>query len=161
RAIQLAGDVLGKDLESGFLDLLQHAKSNIPDNGDGRTVYEKFVKPAMITWDKVVAHYAISSVFASYDEHAKIFLYSFEEQKRSLSAAGKARLACGTTRVRFDITREAKVYSYAVLYLGEHNLTAGVRPFQDEASYEEMARQIRESFDRGEFPEAIRLIDRH
>jgi hypothetical protein len=161
RAIQLASDVLGIDLEAGFLERLEEAKSNIAEAGDGRRIYEQYVKPAMITWENVVAHYAISSVFTAYEERTRIFLYGFEEQHRKLLTSGKARLAFGTTRVTFEITRESKMYAYAVLYLGEHHLTAAVRAFLDENEYNEMARELRESFDRAEFAETIRLIDRH
>jgi alpha-amylase/alpha-mannosidase (GH57 family) len=161
RAIQLAQDVLGKDFEQGFLDLLQHAQSNIPEHHDGRTIYNKFVKPAMISWDNVVAHYAISSLFTAYAERIKIFLYSFEEQHRKLLTAGKARLAIGTSRVSFDITGESRVYIYAALYLGEHHVTAAVKPFTDEKAYSATAKELRDSFDRADFPETIRLMDRH
>ena len=161
RAIQLAQDVLGQDFEEGFLKLLAHAQSNIPEHGDGRAIYNKFVKPAMISWDNVVAHYAISSLFSSYQESTKVFLYSFEEQHRKLLTAGKARLAVGTTRVWFEITRESRFFTYAALYLGEHHVTAAVRPFINDESYTEMARELRESFDRADFPETIRLMDRH
>ena len=160
-AIQLAQDVLGKDLEEGFLQRLEHAKSNIAEHSDGRSIYNKFVKPAMISWDNVVAHYAISSLFTNYEERTKIFLYSFEESHRKLLTAGKARLTVGTSRVSFDITRESREYIYAALYLGEHHVTATVKPFTDEKNYTEIARELRESFDRADFPETIRLMDRH
>jgi alpha-amylase/alpha-mannosidase (GH57 family) len=161
RAVQLAKDVLGADLEGGFLDLLQQAKSNIAEHGDGRAIYEKFVKPAMISWENAVAHYAISSVFTAYEQRTRIFLYSFEEVNRKTFESGKARLACGTTRVRFEITRESKVFNYAVIYLGEHHLTAAVQPFENEEGYNAMVAELGESFSRGEFPETIRLLDRH
>jgi alpha-amylase/alpha-mannosidase (GH57 family) len=161
RAIQLAHDSLGKDLEEGFLKRLEGAKSNLPEHGEGRAIYNKFVKPAMISWDNVVAHYAISSLFTNYEERTRIFLYSFEELHRKLLTAGKARLAVGRSRVRFEITRESREYIYAALYLGEHHVTAAVKPFTDEKNYNEMARELRESFDRADFPETIRLMDRH
>lgn len=161
RAIQLAQDVLHENFEEPFLALLEQAKSNLPDNSDGRTIYNKFVKPSMITWDNVVAHYAISSLFTAYEERAKIFLYGFQEQHRKLLTAGKARLAVGTSRVWFEITRESREYIYAALYLGEHHVTAAVKPFTDESNYTAIAKDLRESFDRADFPETIRLMDRH
>ncbi len=160
RTIQLAQDLLGKDFETEFLNLLEHAKSNIPENKDGRAIYQKFVKPAMISWDNVVAHYAISSAFSAYEQRAKVFLYSFEELTRDIAESGKAKIAMGTVNVWFDITKESKTYVYVVLYMGEHQLTAAVRPFQSDEKYEEMAKELRESFDRGDFAETIRLIDR-
>ncbi|MGN6385357.1 MAG: DUF3536 domain-containing protein, partial [Verrucomicrobiota bacterium] len=110
RVIQLAEDLFNRNFEEGFLSILEHAKSNIKENGNGRDIYNKFVKPAMITWDNVVAHYAISSVFSAYEERTQVFLYSFEQQRRELAVEGKARLAVGTVDVRFDITRETKRY---------------------------------------------------
>src|SRR5205085_4966323 len=47
RALQLAREIFTQDLEPGFLERLEAAKSNIPENRDGRCIYEKFVKPAM------------------------------------------------------------------------------------------------------------------
>jgi alpha-amylase/alpha-mannosidase (GH57 family) len=161
RAIQLAQDALGKDFEEGFLKRLENAKSNIPENADGRTIYGKFVKPAMITWDNVVAHYAISSVFHQYERQTRIFLYNFEEEQREFFSAGKARLAVGRTWVKFELTRESRLFTYAVLYLGEHHLTAAVRPFVSQEAFDATLRDLREGFDRADFPETIRRMDRH
>src|SRR5690606_5026796 len=85
----------------------------------------------------------------------------FEQQRRDMAMGGKARLAVGTVSVRFDITRETKTYTYAVLYMGEHQLTAAVRPVQSEETFEEMSSVLKESFSRGDFAETIRRMDRH
>jgi hypothetical protein len=161
RAIQLAQRVFGKDLEEGFIEKLEQAVSNIPENGNGRTVYEKFVKPARIDWDKLVAHYAISSMFQSYTERTRIFLYNFESEQRHFAEAGKAKLAIGTVRVSFDTTRESDVLSYAVLYLGEHNLTGAVRRFEKQEDFDAAVTELKGAFDAADFPQSIRLLDRH
>src|SRR5436853_6434033 len=161
RAIQLAGDVFSSDLEGGFLERLDQAPSNIPEHGNGRKVYEKFVKPAMIDWQKVVGHYAISSMFQSYSEKTKIFLYSFEEQKRHYAEAGKSKLAIGTVKVSFDITRKSDTLSYAELYMGEHNCTGAVRKFEKQEEFDAMLNELKAAFDTADFPQTIRLLDRH
>jgi alpha-amylase/alpha-mannosidase (GH57 family) len=161
RAIQLAREVFGQDLEPGFLNLLEQARSNIPEHENGRTIYNKFVKPAMIDWEKVVAHYAISSIFHSYSDNTKVFLYGLQEGQRHSFEAGKAKLAISTVTARFEITGESKVLSYAVLYMGEHNLTGAVRAFDSPQDYEGMVNDLKTAFDAGDFPQTIRLIDRH
>ncbi len=161
RAIQLAKEVFNKDLEPEFLNLLEKAKSNIAEYADGRVIYGKFVKPAMVDFEKVVAHYAISSVFETYSDRTKIFLYSFEDENRELDSAGRAKLGIGTARVTFDITRESATLSYAVLFMGEHNLTCGVRAFASAKQREKMAADLKESFSRADFPETIRRLDHH
>ena len=67
RAIQLARDFWDDDLEAEFLEALSKAKSNLPEHGDGKQIYEKWVKPATVTLDKVAAHYGISSLFKAHE----------------------------------------------------------------------------------------------
>ena len=43
RAVQLAQELFGDHIEETFVDLLGEAKSNIPENRNGRRIYEKFV----------------------------------------------------------------------------------------------------------------------
>ncbi len=161
RALQLARFVLGEDFEPGFLERLDHARSNLPEHGTGRQIYEKFVKPAMIDWEQVVAHYAVSSLFQMYGEKTKIFLYDFEQEERHFAEMGKAKLAVGRTKVEFELTHQSTSLAYAVLYMGEHNLTGAVRRFASVEEFETAAKGLREAFERGDFPETIRLIDRH
>jgi alpha-amylase/alpha-mannosidase (GH57 family) len=75
RAIQTAQNLTGVDLETGYTDILHGAKSNIPDFKDGANVYRMFVKPAAVDLERVVAHYAISSLFKEYPDAAKIYSY--------------------------------------------------------------------------------------
>ena len=161
RAMQIAKDVLQKDFEEGFLNLFQNAKSNIPENCDGRCIYDKFVKPAMVDWDSVAAHYGVTSIFQTRDKQAKIFLYEFEDVEHEVLSAGRAKLSMGTAKLRFDVTRETAVRSYAVLYLGEHNLSGAVGSFANPEAYQQMTAELKEAFNRGDFPETIRLMDRH
>jgi len=161
RALQLATEIFGRDLEPEFLSRFEQAKSNLPEHGDGRRIYEKFVKPAMIDWPKAEAHYAISSLFQQYGDKTRIFSFSFEDEDRQLVSAGKTRLAVGRTRIQSEITQEFQVLSYAVLYLGEHNLTGGIRRVESKEAYEALFREIKEAFNSGDHPETIRRIDRH
>jgi alpha-amylase/alpha-mannosidase (GH57 family) len=161
RALQLAREVFGKDLQPEFLKRIEAAKSNIADNQDGRRIYEKFVKPAMIDWSQAGAHYAISSLFQQYGKKTRIFSFSFEDEDRQIFSAGKTRLAAGRSRVQSEITQESDVFSYGVLYLGEHNLTGAVRKFDSEESYRNMIKEVKGAFDGADHPEMIRVLDRH
>jgi alpha-amylase/alpha-mannosidase (GH57 family) len=159
RALQLAGELFDRDLEPGFLKLFEGAKSNIQEHCDGRCIYEKFVKPAMIDMPKVTAHYAISSIFEEFPERLRIFSYTFEDEDRRRFVSGKTQLAIGRVRVTSEITKESGVLSYAMLYMGEHNLTGGVRFFKSPEAYDTMLREIKEPFESADYPEAIRRID--
>ena len=161
RALQLCKEIFGRDLEPEFLKRFENAKSNIPEHHDGRWIYEKFVKPAMIDWPEAEAHYAISSLFRQYEHQTRIFSFSFEDEERHLLNAGKTRLAVGRTRIRSEITQESDLLAYGVLYLGEHNLTGAVRRFESPQAYQAMFEEIKKAFDAADYPETIRLLDRH
>lgn len=45
RVVELTRALAGKDVESGLLQILEKAKSNLPAQGDGRQLYQKFVRP--------------------------------------------------------------------------------------------------------------------
>jgi len=47
RAMQLMREISGNDIEDEFLNHLAAAKSNLPAMGDGRNIYNLYVKPAM------------------------------------------------------------------------------------------------------------------
>ncbi len=161
RVVQLAQEVSGLSLEPRFLELLEQAKSNIPEHRDGARIYEKFVRPAMIDLPKVGAHYAISSLFETYDDRSRIYCYTVERQDCRRLEAGKARLALGRAQVASEITREAATLSYGVVYFGNHNVSGGVRVYQGEEAYQKMVQDVTSAFDRAELPEVIRLLDQH
>jgi alpha-amylase/alpha-mannosidase (GH57 family) len=47
RVIQLARELFGMEMETGFLAGLEPAASNVPEFGNGRAVYERLVRPLM------------------------------------------------------------------------------------------------------------------
>ncbi|HTL57480.1 MAG TPA: DUF3536 domain-containing protein [Candidatus Limnocylindrales bacterium] len=161
RALQLAQEIFGKDLEPGFLERYQTAKSNIAETGDGRKIFSRFVKPAMIDWPKTAAHYAISSMFHQYNTPTRIFSYRFEDEDRHVLSSGKTHLSVGRTKVTSEITHESRVLVYGIFYMGEHNLTGAVREFESEVAYQTIVTDLKAAYERVDFPEMIRAIDRH
>jgi alpha-amylase/alpha-mannosidase (GH57 family) len=161
RAVQLARELREDGIEDRFLSLLEYAKSNLPEHRDGRHIYEKFVKPAMVDLHKVGAHYAVSSLFESYEEQAKIFCYQVDREEYRLLPAGKKRLALGRARITSEITRETADVTFGVLHFGDHNVSGGIREFQGKESYDSLAAEMSEIFAGADFPEIIRAVDRN
>ncbi|MDY6893494.1 MAG: DUF3536 domain-containing protein, partial [Chloroflexota bacterium] len=161
RAVQLAGELFGEDIEQNFLGRLEQAKSNLKVHGDGRRIYEKFVKTTMIDLDKVTAHFAISSVFERYGEQAKIYCYNVDIEDYQTAECGRAKLAAGKAKVTSIVTWEAGTFCFGVLHLGDHNINAGVRRYQDEATYQTMVAETTRTCAGADFQEVIRLLDKH
>ncbi len=161
RAVQLAQELFGDDIERNFLERLGMAKSNIRKHGDAHRIYDSFVKPAMVDLTKVAAHFAVSSLFEEYSEHAQVYCYHVDLEDYQTSTAGKPKLALGRARVTSAITRESDVLSFGVLHFGDHNVNAGVRAYQSQEDYQAMLQELSRTFSSADFPEVIRLLDKH
>ena len=161
RAVQLAREVCGNDLEPAFLERLARAKSNLPQQGDGARAYERYVRPAVVDLKRVAAHYAISSLFHTYPDSAAVHCYTVEREDYQTQVAGQSRLVVGRARVTSRVERQSGTYAFGVLHFGDQNLNCGVQPFTDEQAYQEMARAMADAFGRADLPEALRQLDKH
>jgi alpha-amylase/alpha-mannosidase (GH57 family) len=160
RAIHLANELFEGSVEPGFLEKMALAKSNIPEHRDGALIYEKFVKPALADFPKLAAHYAISSMFQSYPDQAKIYCYGVDRNDYTIQEAGKMKLSVGRARFTSQITRESSALSFGVIYLGEHNVAGGVRQFENEQASSETKKELIDAFSRADSTEVIRLLDK-
>ena len=67
------------------------------------------------------------------------------------------RLGTGAAQFQSAITGECASLGFTVLHLGDHNLTAGIKLFQN--SSEEEDKKLAEAFDQADTAEVIRLLD--
>jgi alpha-amylase/alpha-mannosidase (GH57 family) len=160
RTIQLNQEIFSDSLEPAFLDRLEHAKSNIPEHKDGRTIYEKFIRPAMVDRKKVAAHYALISLFEPSAEETKVYCYKVQLEDFRSTEAGRARLVVGRARVTSEITQESDLLSFGALHMGDHLMNCGVRPFEGEENYNNLKQELGDPFNHADFPEVIRILDR-
>ena len=161
RAIHLAQEVAGDGIEDGFLQALSDAESNVPGQGDGRSIYDRTVRDSRVDLPEVGAHFAISSLFVGSEEQTREYCYDIEVADQELREAGRARLATGLITVASRVTKEREVLSYGVLHLGDHTIHAGVRAFRTGEAFSDMREDLDASFEAADFTEAIRTLDRH
>ncbi len=161
RVLQLARDAGGADLEAEFLGLLEGAKSNVPRHKNGAVVYDALVRPAVVDFLRLGAHFAVSSLFEAYPQAARISHYAVDTEAREEKESGPRKLAVGRVRLKSNVTWEERTVEYAVLHLGDQNITAGVREHSGEPRYLEMAGAIDEAFGMSDMAAVVRQIDRH
>jgi alpha-amylase/alpha-mannosidase (GH57 family) len=161
RVVQLAEELFSNSLEMRFLDLLEQTTSNISEHRNGRHIYEKFVKPAVVDWEKVGAHYAMSSLFEEYAEKTKVYCYEADREDYQTLEAGKAKFVVGRVKITSEITRESALLTFGVLHFGDHNLNCGVRKFLGVETYLNSVQELIDVFRRADFPEVIRLLNKH
>ncbi len=161
RALQLAQRLFPDQHEQSFRELLQSARSNLPEYGDGAQVFDRWVKPAQVDLLAVTAHYAIASMFQRPGDGDLVNCYEIKQIDDVRLESGRARLAIGSTSVRSRVTREQQDVSFGVLHFGDHNLMAGIRLYPGEAEFRSIVRELREPFLSADLPAVLRLLDRH
>ena len=160
RAVQLAAEFSAADIERPFLERLALAKSNLVKHKDGRHIYEKWVKPSSVDLKKAAAHYAISSFFEDYPAAVTIYCYSFENLDSRSAEAGRAKIAVGRTRITSQITGEAGRFDYAVVHLGDHNISCGIDRFDGDA-YLEMADDVLSTFEKSDMTRLFQRLGKY
>ncbi|WP_263380977.1 DUF3536 domain-containing protein [Granulicella paludicola] len=173
RVLQLAEQLFGepgKALEAEFLAVLAQAPSNLPEIGNGAEVYKRYVLGSRLDLEHVGAHYAISSMFRSYPDSGQIFCFDVHRHSYDVLSSGHGRFAFGRALLQSRITEESEEICFAVLHLGDQNLTAAVKRFNSSNGenpgmtsevWEQFTEAARDCVRRANLPELIRLIDRH
>jgi alpha-amylase/alpha-mannosidase (GH57 family) len=164
RVLQLAAMLFGEpgiEIEREFLDILSRAHSNLTEIGTGADVYHSFVAGKRLDLEHVGAHYAISSMFRSYPPSGQLFCFDVQRHSYDLLTSGQGRVALGRAALRSRITEGTEEICFAVLHLGDQNLSAAVKRFRpkDTAAWELFVDDARTAVRRANLPDLVRLID--
>jgi hypothetical protein len=142
------------EFEDSLVERLRAAESNIPEEGNGAEIYLRSVKTAQVGLEQVAAHYAISSIFASYPDRAPVYCYDVRRLQYDVSTSGRTRMVIGRARVASRLTEEAQQMAFAVLYFGDQNISAA-----DQAAFDEFSGNASAAIGRAAIRVAVRLID--
>jgi alpha-amylase/alpha-mannosidase (GH57 family) len=159
RVVQLAQQIAGVDLEPELLLRLSPAQSNLRDKGTARDIYLHEVIPTRLDLSRVAAHYAVASLFDNFGPEETVYCYRVLQNDYDIDRAGRARMAVGSIVVQSLITCEEARFEFAVLHLGETELTGGVRVAGGD--YDAMKRELMQTMQPGGIPGVIRLLDQH
>jgi hypothetical protein len=160
RAIALGEELSGLDnIEEGFLQILQGARSNDPEFGSGRDIYRKFVKPAMIAGRKVAGQYAVRSLFEDSPERSEFYSYIVDRQFSKMVTSGKSKLAMGRCKITSKITRESSEAEYAVAHLGGGDISGRTKECQSGYATQKLVDEITGAFENNDLPAAFRSMD--
>ncbi|MBV9669520.1 MAG: DUF3536 domain-containing protein, partial [Acidobacteriales bacterium] len=162
RVLQLASELFSDaELEPGFLERLALAKSNVPEHKDGAEIYRKWVKPAIIGLKQIAAHYAIRSLVRNTRDERRVYCYEIDPKEVRPLSSGRVGVSAGRVDVRSRITQECADLEFGVIHFGDHNLSAGVRNFDDPQKLEGLVRDLTQSFNHADLTNAIRVLDQH
>jgi len=159
RAMQLAQPFTTLDLEAEFMENLAAAKSNLPAFKNGRELYIRFVKAAVVDLKRVAANYAVSSLFDDTAARTRLHCFDVRRQNRQSLVIGRAKLSTGHIELESNITGEAESFDFAALHLGNHNVTCNIRPGSDEDRFNAELQPVLDSFQQADFVNTVRAMD--
>ena len=158
RAIQLSRQLTEVDLESHFLQLLEKAPSNVAALSNAAEVYRRIILPSKMNLHRVGVHYAVSSVFEDEPESLPLFNYVAQNEAFVKKEAGEQKLVMGITRVRSLVTRSEKVFSFAVVHLGKHDLICHLSLDGDKDKFAGMQMRLVTAFSEGRLGDLLELM---
>ncbi|MBW4616273.1 MAG: DUF3536 domain-containing protein [Desmonostoc vinosum HA7617-LM4] len=116
RALELAGDVSGVQLEAGFLKHLGLAPSNVDHFKHGGEIYRQLVLTAQVDFKQVAAHYAITSLFNNQGSTSKtqhpVITQDSERAERPATANSTQHGLNAPLPLTLPSTQQKRVYCY-------------------------------------------------
>ena len=166
RVAELIEKVGAPPVEAAFVDRLSEARSNLPDEGDGRNVWRQRVRPARIDPMKVGAHVAVHALVESRADAqaagvAEVPGFEIELIERIARRSGRAQMVAAMVRVRSQLTEATTPLCFAGLYLGEQHVTGGVRPPPPAGEWAAIVEELTDALKTADVFAAQRAIDRH
>ncbi|MBQ7450493.1 DUF3536 domain-containing protein [bacterium] len=159
RAMQLAGDFSDKDLETNFLNILAQAKSNIPEFGTGKDVYEKFVKPSIITMKQIATLWAVDTLYSEIEEETSLYCYKIKHHNYRKIDKGTTHLIVARLEVQSTITLEKTDFTLVLLQFSSGDFHCSIKEFSDSSKYQALQRDLIKTYLQFPLTEIIRMID--
>lgn len=157
RVMQLAKSFTKKDLETKFLEILEEAQSNLPEYGSGKDVYERFVKPSIVTPKQIVSLWAISSLYTDIDEEEDVYCYSIKKLSYKKVVKGNSQLVIGNIEVRSKVTLEKSNLVFALLQFSGGDFHCAIKEHYD--GFLETRKELIRTYLVSPLTEIIRTID--
>jgi alpha-amylase/alpha-mannosidase (GH57 family) len=160
RALELAGDIAGVQLEKGFLKRLATAPSNVEQFQTGAEVYRQLVAPSVVSLEQVAAHYALTSLFTPYSREQQIYCYAVHQQDYQIQRLGNLTLAVGQIQLTSEITRDSSNMTFAVLHLGGWDFHCCIQPTKGRRSYSQTRDSLLEAIQQASAAKTILAMNK-
>lgn len=162
RAIQLAkalDPAEGEKGEDHLRERLKEAKSNLPEFGNGASIYQKLIKTSMIDAERIIAHYATASLFEKTPHSRPLYSYQIELQDYRRVTDETVTLAIGRVLVTSKITLDTEGAVFGILHFGGHDFHCSVGGILGVEGYEQMKSDLIEKFYHGSQADVVRGLN--
>lgn len=159
RAIELAVNFSDKNLEEPFLEILEKAQSNISNYGNGRNIYEKFVKPAVVLRKQIVTQWALKSLYNDPKDEESIYCYNVEKVDYRKLKKSHTTLALGRIKVKSKITLSVQDFVFAILCFPGGDFHCSAIEFTTQQKYNKIKKDLLDKYTTAPLTEVIRSFD--
>jgi alpha-amylase/alpha-mannosidase (GH57 family) len=157
RVMQLCKSFIKKDLEPHFLEILSEAQSNLPEYGSGKDVYERFVKPSIVTPKQIVSLWAISSLYTEIEDEEDVYCYKIKKQSYKRVVKGNSQLVIGHIEVISKVTLEKSNMVFALLQFSGGDFHCAIKEYSE--NFLETRKELIRTYLVSPLTEIIRSID--
>lgn len=161
RAMQLAKSFIKKDIEKKFLEILSEAKSNFQEFGTGKDIFERFVKPSIVTTKQIASLWAISSLYQEFGEEEDVYCYRIKKHSYKIVQKGTSQLVMGHIEIKSRITLQKSNVMFALMQYSGGDFHCTIKEFSDENEYITIQKELFRIFLLNPLTEIIRALDEY
>ena len=160
RAMELASEFSKVNYEKTFLSILQKAKSNIAEYGNGKDIFNNFVKTSAISIDKIAAQFAIESSLQESETKSDIlYCYTIKKSNYKKYKNMNSVIYFGKLEITSNITQEKEDKSFVVLQTQDFNFYCSTKNFVSLDDYNLERKEILNVFESNDLLEIMRSIE--
>ena len=157
RVIQLAQDFTDNDFETKYLEILSAAQSNYKEIGNGKDIYERFVKPSVITEKQIVSLWAVSSLYEDVEDEEDVYCYTITKKSYKKVQKGDSHFVVGHVEVQSKVTLERHNLMFALLQYTGGDFHCAIKEYDEE--YPKMQKELIRTYMVNPLTEIIRALD--
>ncbi|MBP3924341.1 DUF3536 domain-containing protein [bacterium] len=159
RAIQLAARFTDKNIEENFKNILSEAKSNLNEYGSGKDIYERFVKPSVITVKQIATLWALTSLYQDFEDEENVYCYTIKKLAYKKVSKGNSNLVIGHIEVKSRITLQKANVMFALMQYSGGDFHCAIKEYSDDLEFNNMKNELIKTFMLNSITEIIRALD--
>lgn len=159
RAMQLVSRFSTENYEEKFLDILSQAKSNIAEFGTGKDIFERFVKPSVVSGKEIACLWAISSLYQDFEDEEDVYCYTVKRNYYQRVQKGTSTLIVGNIEIRSKVTLQKANLVFALMQYSGGDFHCAIKEFSTLEEFNELKTSLIKTFMLNPLTEIIRGID--
>lgn len=159
RAMQLAAKFTDKNLEEKFLNILSEAKSNMPEHGTGKDIFERFVKPSIVTTKQIASLWALSSLYQDFEDEESVYCYTINRKTYKKVQKGNSAFIIGHIEIQSKITLQKSNVMFALIQYSGGDFHCAIKEYSDDLEFNRIKNNLIKIFMMNPLTEIIRSMD--